>query len=471
MGQKTTRRLLASLSTALMIMGTALAATGASARQPGAEAECTDPAWSAATVYNGGERVSHSAATWQARWWTQGDEPGTGGEWGVWERVGTCGDDGGGDPPDPIDPGPYYNIGYFTEWGVYDRNYHAKNIVTSGSAEKLTHIVYAFGNVQGGRCAMGDRFAAMERTYQPGESVDGEGDRWNDPLRGNFNQLLKLKAMYPHLKILYSFGGWTWSGGFGQAAQNPQAFADSCYDLVNDPRWEGLFDGIDIDWEYPNACGLTCDDSGPDAFADLMNALRGRFGGDLVTAAVTADATPGGKIDATDYAAAAEPSDFFMVMTYDFFGGWNDDVAPHSPKQGYDGIPIPEFHTTAALEKYISLGIPPDKLLMGIGFYGRGWYATEAGAGKGNGPAPGRYEQGIEDYKLIKDRCPATGEIGGSAYGQCGNQWWGYDTPATVASKMDYLKGLGLKGAFFWELSGDTADGELITAIHDNMQT
>src|SRR4029453_6374151 len=108
--------------------------------------------------------------------------------------------------------------------------------------------------------------------------------------------------MYPNLKVIWSFGGWTWSGGFGQAAANPAAFAQSCYNLVEDPRWKDVFDGIDIDWEYPNACGLSCDTSGRESFKNLMSALRSKFGGSsLVTAAITADASSGGKIEKANY--------------------------------------------------------------------------------------------------------------------------------------------------------------------------
>lgn len=42
------------------------------------------PAWSASAVYNGGDVVTHNGSTWKAQWWTQGEEPGTTGEWGVW---------------------------------------------------------------------------------------------------------------------------------------------------------------------------------------------------------------------------------------------------------------------------------------------------------------------------------------------------------------------------------------------------
>ncbi|WP_404819475.1 glycosyl hydrolase family 18 protein [Streptomyces marincola] len=373
---------------------------------------------------------------------------------------------GGGQQP----PGDHVNLGYFTEWGVYGRNYHVKDIVDSGTAEQLTHINYAFGNVQNGECTIGDSFAAHDRFYSAAESVSGEADTWdNGALRGNFNQLRQLKEMYPHIKVVWSFGGWTWSGGFGDAMRDPQRFAQSCYDLVNDPRWAGVFDGIDLDWEYPNACGLGCDSSGPEVFEDMMRAFRGAFGDQLVTAAITADASEGGKIDAADYAGGAQYADHLAVMTYDFFGAWATagPTAPHSPLTAYNGIPQQGFNSEAAIDRLVAQGVPPEKLLLGIGFYGRGWNGVTQAApgGSASGPAPGTYEQGIEDYKVLAERCPPTGTIAGTAYAHCGNQWWSYDTPATIAGKMDWALNEGLGGAFFWELSGDTADGDLAHAI------
>ena len=143
-------------------------------------------------------------------------------------------------PPDPDDPDPHPDdptptpttttppppggkklVGYFAEWGVYGRNYHVKNIETSGSASKLTHILYAFGNTTGGKCSIGDSYAAYDKAYTAADSVDGVADTWDQPLRGNFNQLKKLKAMHPGLKVIWSFGGWTWSSGFTPGRGQP----------------------------------------------------------------------------------------------------------------------------------------------------------------------------------------------------------------------------------------------------------
>jgi chitinase len=264
--------------------------------------------------------------------------------------------------------------------------------------------------------------------------------------------------------VLWSFGGWTGSAGFTEAAGNPEAFAASCHRLLTDPRWAGVFDGIDVDWEYPNACGETCDTSGRSALPGLLAALRPRFG--LVTAAVPGDV---GKLSATDYAAAARHADWLHAMTYDFSGtgGKAGPTAAHSPLTAYPGIPRPTGTADSTVRKLLSLGVPAGKILLGVGFYGRGWTGVrspEPGT-PGTGPAPGTFEPGIEDYRVLSTRCPPTGTIGGTAYAACGAQWWSYDTPETIKTKMAYARTNGLGGAFAWELSGDTDDAALVEAM------
>ncbi|WIH21730.1 immunoglobulin-like domain-containing protein [Photobacterium damselae] len=59
---------------------------------------CT-PAWDASKTYIEGDVVSHNGKNWRAGWWTQGEEPGTTGQWGVWREVGNS--DCDGEQPDP----------------------------------------------------------------------------------------------------------------------------------------------------------------------------------------------------------------------------------------------------------------------------------------------------------------------------------------------------------------------------------
>ncbi|BCY05311.1 chitinase [Actinoplanes sp. L3-i22] len=357
--------------------------------------------------------------------------------------------------------------GYFTEWGSYGRAYRVQNVAASGAAGKLTHLLYAFGKVDGGRCAVGDPWAAYQKPVTAAESIDNVADTGATPLRGNFGQLWKLKGAHPGLKILWSFGGWTGSAGFTQAAKDPAAFAKSCYDLIKDPRWSGLFDGIDVDWEYPNACGLQCDRSGRESLAKVLAALRATFGtGALVTAAVPGDVK---KLGAVDLSAAAAQVDWLSAMTYDYFGAGNTDVrtAPHSPLTTYPGIPRAGATVEATVDQLLKQGVPSAKLLFGVGFYGRGWTGVRSPApgAAATGPAPGTYEKGMEDYKVLAGRCPPTGTVGGTAYARCGAQWWSYDTPDTIRGKVAYAKSRALGGVFAWELSGDTPDGKLLTAL------
>jgi chitinase len=96
--------------------------------------------------------------------------------------------------------------------------------------------------------------------------------------------------------------------------------------------------------------------------------------------------------------------------------------------------------------------------------------SAAAPGGDATGPAAGTYEKGIEDYRVLRDRCPPTGTIGGTAYAHCGNQWWGYDTPDTIKTKMEYARSRSLGGAFAWELSGDTRSADLLTAMSDGLR-
>jgi chitinase len=369
--------------------------------------------------------------------------------------------------PHPPDPAGAHVVGYFPGWGIYARNYQVKDVETSGAAARLSHLIYAFGGTDGGRCAVADPDADYQRLVSAADSVDGVADAPDQPVRGTINQLRKLKHRHPGLKILWSFGGWTSSAGFTDAARDPRRFADSCHDVVEDDRWGDVFDGIDVDWEYPNACGLTCDTSGPDALTAVVSALRTRFGGDaLVTAAITADSD---KIDSTDYADAAGHLDWVMAMTYDYFGTGRGrgPTAAHSALTGYPGIPRDNATTETTIRALLDTGLPARKILLGIGFYGRGWtgVSTPAPGGAAAGPAPGSYESGLEDYNVLAVTCPPVGTVGGTAYAYCRDQWWSYDTPDTIAGKMAYAREQGLGGAFCWELSGDTADGKLIAAV------
>ena len=170
-------------------------------------------------------------------------------------------------------------VGYFTQWGIYDRGFFVKDLVTSGSAARLTVLNYAFGNVgPDGKCfqsnaaGQSDPWADYQRPFSAAESVDGKADVEGQALAGNFNQLRKLKKLYPKLRVHISLGGWTWSNYFSDAVLTDRArkaFVASCVDLFikgnlpvldGDPHGgkgagAGVFDGIDIDWEWPGSEG------------------------------------------------------------------------------------------------------------------------------------------------------------------------------------------------------------------------
>src|SRR5918911_5668880 len=125
---------------------------------------------------------------------------------------------------------------FFANWDRYARGYFVNQI----PAGKLNVIDYAFAMpTAAGTCALSDPWSDYQApTWSGDNSVDGVADDPSDPnqhLFGNFNQLVKLKAKYPSLKLVMSIGGWTLSKYFSDVAATAasrQAFLQSFIDLL-----------------------------------------------------------------------------------------------------------------------------------------------------------------------------------------------------------------------------------------------
>lgn len=172
-------------------------------------------------------------------------------------------------------------VGYFPQWGLYyDQPYYVKQLVDNGSAALLDQINYAQGFVSGGKCSVADPRADLNTTYSAANSVSGEPDDPSSPFRGYFHQLRELKKRYPRLKILISLEGA--AAGFSEDAkpENRKAFVASCVDTfihgnfapgIHEP---GIFDGFDIDWEYPQAADAANFRALLEEFRKQMRAVR-----------------------------------------------------------------------------------------------------------------------------------------------------------------------------------------------------
>lgn len=402
---------------------------------------------------------------------------------------------------------------YFTQWGIYGRNYHVKNIDTSGAASRLTFINYAFGNVyDDGRCGIvnrpesgngdgGDAYADYQKSYDAATSVDGVADVWSQPLKGNFNQLKKLKARHPQIKMFISLGGWTWSKNFSRFSltdASRRTLVASCIDIYlkgNLPVGDGaggpgaavgVFDGIDIDWEFPGGGGLPYNSVSPAdktnftlllaEFRRQLNQLTAQTGRPYaLTVAIGAGAD---KIDNTEPGPYSQHLDWINLMSYDYHGGFeaqgptnfqsNLHVDPNNPATGV----VKTYATETAVNKLLAAGVPASKVVVGIPFYGRGWTGVPSGGANGlyqpaTGPARGTYEQGIEDYKVLAPRNapkfyhPITKQL----WTYNGTEFWSFDDPVVIATKAAYVNNLGLGGLFAWSLDGDDANATLTKEI------
>ncbi|MGW1075218.1 glycosyl hydrolase family 18 protein [Streptomyces sp. NPDC002537] len=432
-------------------------------------------------------------------------------------------------------PAGYAKVGYFVQWGIYGRAYTVKSLEDSGAAARLTNLNYAFSNIDPTNLTClngvtkattsnpqdpnqgdgaGDSWADYEKGFAAGESVDGTGDTWDQPLAGNFNQLKKLKAKHPELKINISVGGWTYSKYFSDVARTDasrQKFVQSCIDMyikgnlpVTNGRGgngvaAGIFDGFDIDWEWPGSDGhagnhVSADDKANNTllfaeFRKQLDALGATTGKHyLLTAFTPADPAKiaagwqiGGKPNVFDY------MDFANVQGYDFHGSgsdnsWEPNRTGHQgnlyadPKDPY----TTKFSVDKTVQTYLDAGVDPRKVLLGLAFYGRGWQQVADGGAHGtwqtaNGAAPGQFpeEAGTRGYANLIASVPNLtvyhDEQVVATYGYTGDngQWWTFDDDWSIAKKTAWLRQKGLGGVMIWEMSGDT--GPLMTAVSSGL--
>jgi len=371
-------------------------------------------------------------------------------------------------------------VGYFAEWGIYDRKYNVSDIPVSN----LNVINYAFADISPTyEVTLFDSFAAVEKSFP--------GDTWDQPIRGNFNQLKKLKAANPHLITMISVGGWTLSGRFSDAAltaASRQKFAASAVKFMK----QYGFDGVDIDWEYPGGGGLPSNVSRPadkQNFTALLAELRrqldaaGVADGKKYYLSIAAPAGPD-KIMNIELAGIAAVLDWINVMTYDLHGPWDAKTDHHSALYGNFGDPLV---VDAAINTYLAGGVPKSKLVMGVPFYGQAWKNVSATANglrqSGAGAAAGTWDAGVFEYWDIQKRLTEQPTLYKRYWDPVAQVPWvyaptvqggvfiAYDDQQSMGIKADYILQKGLRGAMFWELSGDQRGGTgLLPVLHGKLK-
>jgi GH18 family chitinase len=323
------------------------------------------------------------------------------------------------------------------------------------AAESLTHINYAFANVRDGRVVEG--FAK-----------DAE----------NFQILAGLRKRNPHLKLLVSVGGWTWSGGFSDAAltsESRRRFVESAVDFVR--RYD--LDGLDIDWEYPGLAGLNNSHRPEDKenFTALMADLR---------AALDLAGRPTSRHYLLTFAAGASPEflehtemdrvqasvDFVNLMAYDFREADADKEAGHHANL-YGNPRDPKGESVdRAVREFLNAGVLPAKLVLGVPFYGRAW-------GDVKSENNGLYEPGHPVGEPVDTGYGSLAEhfVDRNGYAR---KWDGqadapflwnaekrvfisYDDPESLRVKCRYIRDRALGGAMFWEYYADRSGALLAT--------
>lgn len=360
----------------------------------------------------------------------------------------------GGGPPQ----GDYMVVAYVAGFRNFD--------FSSIDASKLTHINYAFANIIDGEVRFGSE--AIDDTEMNADDI---------------RELSELKKVNPDLKILVSAGGWGWSGNFSDAALTDSSrnrFGASAARFVRDYS----LDGIDIDWEYPNhpGAGNTYRPEDVHNFTLLLECVRkhidslamaeGRKDNYLLTIATGASEHYAAN---TELGPLSEYLDFINIMTYDFHHGGSTQTGHHANLWLSEWDAADGDATDKAVELHLKAGVPPEKLNIGIPFYGRIWRGVEPvnnglyreAATTGAGMPYAEVLKALADpaFTRLYDSSAASPFL----WNATDSVFISYEDEGSIAARMEYVRSKGLGGVMFWEYTEDV-DGMLLKAVTDGLK-
>jgi chitinase len=188
----------------------------------------------------------------------------------------------------------------------------------------------------------------------------------------------------------------------------------------------------------------------------------------LLTAAV--GPAPGTASVAYDINTVCRDLDFVNLMTYDIHGAWDSKTGYSAPLYAGAGETNPENMVDSMTTDWLNAGCQPDKLILGVPFYGRGWTlrGSDMSIGaSGNPGKPGPYvgESGMLSYAEICNRISSGWTQGydstvEQAYVHGDGQWFSYDNERSISAKMQYALSKNLGGAMVWALDFDDFTGQ-----------
>ncbi|WP_083189155.1 glycosyl hydrolase family 18 protein [Paenibacillus sp. KS1] len=407
----------------------------------------------------------------------------------------------------------YEIIGYFPSWAAYDTpSFTPANV----DATKVTVINYAFLDIcwngkHGNPSKSPDNPNPNTWTCQNGNGTPNNapngsiviGDSFTDGTAdGGYNQLVtirQLKNTNPNLKLFASVGGWTWSNQFSNTANDPVTRGNFATSAVNFLR-QYQFDGIDIDWEYPNSIGVpcasgqTCQRTADKAnYILLLQTLRqaldkaGQQDGKRYYITIASSANSSFLADAGGtnnwLSNAAQYLDWINIMTYDYYGPWDATSGIGSPlyNDPANTNGSSQFNINSTVTNYLNKGIPANKITVGEPFYGYGWKGCNAGPNNNglyqscSGEATGGSSGSTYDFAHMQNTgllsADSTGKY--TVAGQGYTRYWNnvtqtpflynpstkvfisYDDEQSIHLKNEFIKTKGLRGAMFWELNAD----------------